>query len=136
MNGKMSQAYKGEYVDYNLDDVNNLIYNDLPIDELFYDDEEDFSKNLNKMLYKNEVAKHIPFLRDEYYATNFGRVLNLRRIKEMTVTQVREDYLAFTANKRRWRLDNLMIENKWTFDMPLIVSFYKDINYPFRKEDC
>lgn len=136
MNGKMAKAYKGEYVKYNLDYLNKLIYNDLSIDELFYDEEDKYKTNLIKILSKGEEAKHLPFLRDEYHITNFGRIINAKRIKELTIVLVRNEFLAFTANARLWKLEPIMLDNNWTYDMNLMLDYYKSIDYPFRKEKC
>ena len=136
MEGKMANAYKGDYVKHSVDYVNKLLYNDLPIDELFHDDDDIFEGNLKKMLYEGEVGKHISFLRDEYYITNFGRVINTKRFQELTMTLVRNKFLAFTANARRWKLGELMLDSGWKYDMTAITDYYKSIEYPFRKEKC
>jgi hypothetical protein len=136
MNGKMAKTYKGDYVDYSLDYLNKRIYNDLPLDYLFTDEEDKYTLALSKMLAKGEIAKHIDFLRDEYYVTNFGRIINAKRIIQLTVMLVRNNYLAFTSSSRMWKLEPIMVSNGWTYNIENMLNYYESINYPIRKEKC
>ena len=121
-----------EYVKYDQDELDRLIYNDLDINTLFEEKEEDYSEILQKMLYEGEVAKNMPKLPIEYYITNFGRVLNTKRVMELTVRNILDTYLTFTCRSVRWILEPIMEEAGFIYDRHKILEYYKEINYPHK----
>ena len=122
------------YVDYDIDEINRLIYNDLPIN---YHNEEDarLERIIKKMLMKGEYAKLITEVpTDSHWITSYGRVLNAKRTQQMTISHVRNDYLAFFVVSKRWKLQHTMERYGFKYDKEQLLQFYEDINYPIRKQ--
>jgi hypothetical protein len=119
-----------EYIEYDLDDINYRIYNDLPLGT---DDEVDsYWEIMDKMIQKGETYKLIPGIpTGHHFITSYGRVINAKRCYEMTITSTRGEYIAFTASKRRWKICDIMKEVGFEYDEPKILEYYKATDYPY-----
>ena len=119
-----------EYIEYDIDDINYRIYNDLPLET---DNEVDeYWNNMERILQAGEKFQLIPGIPSGYhFITSYGRVINAKRCKEMTITSTRGEYIAFTASKRKWKIGDLMKDVGFEYDELKIIEYYKTINYPY-----
>ena len=119
-----------EYIEYDLDDINYRIYNDLPLET---DNEVDaYWNNMDKMVQKGETYRLIQALpKGHYFITSYGRVINAKMCKEMTITSTRGEYIGFTASKRKWKIEDIMNQAGLEYDEPKIIEYYKAIDYPY-----
>ena len=119
-----------EYVQYNLDELNHRIYNDLPLNNV--DEEiENYYSIMDVLVDKDEeyaVIKGLP--KGCHFITSKGRVINAKRKHQMTIFPLRGDDLMFLCERSRWKILSLMTENGWKTDKLTLLSYYKKINYP------
>ena len=142
--GKITTIYKQKplpiknkaltYVDYDVDDLNYRIYNDLPLDS-DYEQDIAYEKRVNKLLMEGETARLIVEIpTDTHFITSYGRVINAKRLQQMTISNVRDELLAFYCLKKRWVLEEIMESYGFNYDKDKQLEFYKSIDYPIRKQ--
>lgn len=120
---------KNRYIEYDLNKLNSQIYNDLPI--TFSDKAFDYDRLLDKMMYEGETYDIIPSTSNYHYVTSFGRVINAKQMKEITL-HVSHSRLAFYIDKTRNLLKTHMDYCNFNYDYDKHIEFYKKTNYPIR----
>ena len=142
--GKITTIYKQKplpiknkaltYVDYDVDDLNFKIYNDLPLDS-DYEQDIAYEERVNKLLMEGEIARLIVEIpTDTHFITSYGRVINAKRLQQMTISNVRDELLAFYCLKKRWVLEEIMESYGFNYNKDKQLEFYKSIDYPIRKQ--
>ena len=125
------RAKKVRYIEYDIDEINHIIYNDLPTPLI----EEDIKQKwyADKLLYKNEIGKLLPNCYSGYhFITNWGRVLNAKQVKELKIQNIADKFFAFYVDGGRVKLEEAMEEVGFIYDYDKIKAKYKELNIETR----
>jgi len=118
------------YVEYNLDELNHTIYNDLPLNNVS-EEIENYYATMDILVDKDEdyaVIKGLPS--GCHFITSKGRVINAKRKQQMTIFPLRGGDLMFLCDRSRWKILELMVANGWKTDKSTLLAYYKKIEYP------
>jgi len=133
LNKRKKKIKKGKVIPYSNEDVDYYLYNNLPMP--YYDDwklENDWK--IERLLIKNEVAELVPEIYSGYhYITNFGRVLNAKMVRWISILDVDGRYLLYHLDGKRWYLKTAMEKYGWKYNYKKITKLYKKLDYPCRK---
>lgn len=120
---------KEKFIEYDIHEVNAAIYNDQPLD--IYDD-DNTEWVLDKILEKGETAKQIDTSTLCHFVTNYGRVINAKQMKILTLQNVRDYVHAVYLDANRRRLHELMEEVGYIYDFKTIQDRYEKNNWNTR----
>ena len=134
LNKRAKKKKKGKLIPYDNEEVEYYIYNNLDIP--YYNDDY-YGKtcwSFTKLLFKDEIAKPVPKIYSgHHFITNYGRIINAKMVKWITISSIDDRYLIYHLEAKRWYLEKTMIECGWEYDMNKLIKQYKKINYPWRK---
>ena len=116
------QVRKLRYIEYDIHDINNIIYNDL--ENPIYKETKQIDWNLNKVLEKGEYAKLINSNSGCHYITSFGRVINAKRLVQLRVQNIRNSFLRYFLDQTAYRLEDTMAIAGFEYNYDEIVKYY------------
>ena len=133
LNKRVKKKKKGKLIPYDNEEVEYYIYNNLDIP--YYNDEYNKTNwSFKKLLFEDEIAKPMPKIYSgHHFITNYGRILNAKMVKWITIHNVRDRYLIYHLEATRWYLEKTMNECGWEYDMNKLITQYKKMDYPHRK---
>jgi hypothetical protein len=118
---------KTKYVEYDIEEINRRIYNDLPIKS--YQDKVKQKHNLDSLMYEDETYKLIEEIDSLcHYITSKGRIINAQRCMELTMNNVADRKWAFHADSKRWMLEDIMAQYGFEYNFNKLKEFYKQTN--------
>jgi hypothetical protein len=133
LNKNKKRKRKGKVIPYTYEDFNWYIHNDIPL-PYYEDGDAERDWKFDKLLEDGEKAEKIPDVYSGYhFITNFGRVLNAKMVRWMTISDVESKYLLFHVEGKRWYLKKVMEKLGWKYDYKTITEQYKKLDYPWRK---
>lgn len=119
---------KTKYINYDIDEINYKIYNDLPLKS--YQEKLKIDWNIKHLMYEGETYKRIEEINSgHHYITSNGRVINAKRCLEISINNIKDKYLAFHCEQQRWKLEELMPKYDYEYDFDKLIKYYKSINY-------
>ena len=119
-----------KYIEYDINDVNAMIYNDSY--NFTFDDSKKIDWNLDKLLLKGEKAALMDTSQHYHYVTSFGRIINGKRVIQLTIQDVQDRYLRIFADQKPWKLENVMEAAGFVYDYDVIKNRYKTQNWKLR----
>ena len=133
LNKRAKKKKKGKLIPYDNEEVEYYIYNNLDIP--YYSDEFDGTNwSFKKLLFEDEIAKPVPKIYSgHHFITNYGRILNAKMVKWITIHNVDDRYLIYHLESKRWYLKKAMEKCGFEYDFKKLVEQYKKIDYPWRK---
>ena len=119
---------KVRYLNYDIEDLNWRLYNDLPLKS--YQEKIKIDWNLKHLMYEGETYKRIKEISSGYhYITSYGRILNAKRCIEMTISSLKGKHFVFHTGQKRWKLEEIMTKYNFPYDYKELEKYYKSINY-------
>lgn len=120
---------KGKIIPYSNEEVEYYIYNNMDL-PYYNDDNEWENYKIGRLLLDGEQAKLIDGVYSGvHYITNYGRIINAKMVRWLTVNDVRGKYLIFHCEGKRWYLKKAMNKVGYKYDYDTITKFYKKIDY-------
>lgn len=123
------RAKRNKFVEYNIDDVNHFIYNDLN-NPMFK--ELEVTWPIEKLLMEGEKAAKLNTSSGYHYATSYGRVFNMKQVKQLVLQNVRDSFHRVFLDAGGHRLEEIMESVGFIYDFDTIQEFYNKHNFTTR----
>jgi hypothetical protein len=117
---------KVKYVEYDINYINNIIYNDL--ENPIFEETKQINWNINKVLEKGETYKSFNSNSGYHFITSFGRIINGKRLIQLTIQNVRDSFLRFFVDQNAYKLEEEMEKVGFVYDIDKIKAYYKTTN--------
>ena len=118
-----------KFIEYDIHEVNAAIYNDQPL-ELYEEDRTEWF--VDKMLIEGETAKLLNTSTLCHFVTNYGRVINAKQVRVLTLQNIRGYTHAVYLDTARRRLHEVMEEVGYIYDYKTIQDKYENNNWKTR----
>ena len=132
LNQRKPKKKKSKVIPHDYEDLNYYIYNDLDI-PYYIDDDSENEWKLEKLLLKGEIALPAPDVYSGFhFITNYGRVLNAKMVRWITINNVDNRYLIYHLDGKRWYLEKTFKQLGFKYDMKKLLQQYRKLDYPCR----
>ena len=133
LNQRKPKKKKDKVIPYSNEDFDYYIHNDIPLP--YYDDSNDENEwKFERLLLKGEIAKPVPNIGSGFhFITNYGRILNAKMVRWITVHNVDNRYLIYHLDSKRWYMKKAFKKCGFEYDFKKLIKRYKKIDYPCRK---
>lgn len=123
---------KDKLIPYSNEDVDFYLYNNMDLP--YYTDNDEWNVyKIEKLLLDGEKAQLAPDIFSGFhYLTSFGRIINAKMVRWITVNDVRGKYLIFHCEGKRWYLKKAMNKLGYKYNYDTITKLYKKVDYPWR----
>jgi hypothetical protein len=120
---------KEKFIEYDIHEINAAIYNDQPLN-IYEDDRTEWF--VDQILEKGETAKKLDTSTLCHFITNYGRVINAKQMRVLTIQNIRDYVHAVYLDANRRRLHELMEEVGYIYDFKTIQDRYEKNNWNTR----